>query len=103
VFDLEQRQPIAFLPLVKGPDLVKFDSELKSIYVPATAEQSPGSRTMIRIISVSWRSFQVQKKVHSFAVGKDTHGVNARRNRVDGVGGSKSTPATNLKSLNPKR
>ena len=30
VFDLEKHQPIAFLPLAKGPDVVKFDSGLKT-------------------------------------------------------------------------
>ncbi len=33
VFDLEKHQPIVFLPVAKGPDLVKFDSGLKRIPV----------------------------------------------------------------------
>src|SRR5579864_7073821 len=33
VFDLESHQPIAFLPLAKGPDVIKFDPGLKRIYV----------------------------------------------------------------------
>jgi hypothetical protein len=33
VFDLEKHRPIAFLPLAKGPDVVKYDAGLKRIYV----------------------------------------------------------------------
>src|SRR3989441_8530523 len=33
VFDLERHQPIAFLPLADGPDVIKFDPGLQRIYV----------------------------------------------------------------------
>ena len=33
VFDLEKHQPIAFLPLAHGPDVVKYDPGLKRVYV----------------------------------------------------------------------
>ena len=33
VFDLEKHQPIAFLPLAQGPDVVKYDPGLKRVYV----------------------------------------------------------------------
>jgi hypothetical protein len=33
VFDLDKHQAIAFLPMAGGPDVIKFDSGLKRIYV----------------------------------------------------------------------
>src|SRR5438445_1560361 len=37
VFDLEKHQPIAFLPLAKGPDVVKFDPGLKRVYAACSS------------------------------------------------------------------
>jgi hypothetical protein len=37
VFDLEKHQAIAFLPLAKGPDVVKFDPGLKRVYVACSS------------------------------------------------------------------
>ena len=37
VFDLDKNQPIAFLPMAGGPDVIKFDSGLKRIYVACSS------------------------------------------------------------------
>lgn len=84
VFDLESHQPIAFLPLAKGPDVIKFDSGLKRIYVAcysgaisAFQEDDPNHFRKLE-------DFPVQKKVHSLAVDKDTHRIYAPEQEVDG-------------------
>ena len=84
VFDLEKYQPIAFLPLAKGPDVVKFDSGLKRIYVACYSgaiavfqEDDPDHFRKLE-------DFLVQKKAHSLAVDKDTHRVYVPEQEVDG-------------------
>src|SRR5579872_364588 len=84
VFDLESHQPIAFLPLAKGPDVIKFDPGLKRIYVACYSgaisifqEDDPNHFRKLE-------DFPVQKKVHSLAVDKDTHRVYAPEQEVDG-------------------
>ena len=84
VFDLEKHQPIAFLPLAKGPDVVKYDSGLKRIYVACYSgaisvfqEDDPDHFRKLE-------DFPVQKKVHSLAVNQDTHRVYAPEQEVDG-------------------
>jgi YVTN family beta-propeller protein len=84
VFDLEKHQPITFLPLAKGPDVVKFDSGLKRIYVACYSgaisvfqEDDPDHFRKLE-------DFPVQKKVHSLAVDNDTHRLYAPEQEVDG-------------------
>src|SRR5207237_4481947 len=84
VFDLDKHQPIAFLPLAKGPDVVKYDSGLKRIYVACYSgaisvfqEDDPDHFRKLE-------DFPVQKKVHSLAVDQDTHRVYAPEQEVDG-------------------
>jgi DNA-binding beta-propeller fold protein YncE len=84
VFDLENNKPIAFLPLAKGPDVVKFDPGLKRIYVACSSgaisvfqEDDPDHFRKLE-------DFPVQKRVHSLAVDKDTHRVYAPEQEVDG-------------------
>src|SRR6266699_222917 len=84
VFDLEKYQPIAFLPLAKGPDVVKFDSGLRRIYVACYSgaisvfqEDDPDHFRKLE-------DFPVQKRVHSLGVDKDTHRVYAPEQEVDG-------------------
>jgi YVTN family beta-propeller protein len=84
VFDLEKHQPIAFLPLAKGPDVVKFDSGLKRIYVACYSgaisvfqEDDPDHFRKLE-------DFPVQKKVHSLAVDEHTHRVYVPEQEVDG-------------------
>jgi len=84
VFDLEKHQPIAFLPLAKGTDVVKFDSGLKRTYVACYSgaisvfeEDDPDHFRKLE-------DFPVQKKVHSLAVDEQTHRVYAPEQEVDG-------------------
>lgn len=75
VFDLEKQQPIAFLPLAEGPDVVKFDPGLQRVYVACSSgaisvfhEDDPEHFTKLE-------DFPVQKKVHSVGVDRSTHRV----------------------------
>src|SRR6184192_4061578 len=84
VFGLEKHQPITFLPLAKGPDVVKFDPGLKRVYVAC----SSGAISVFQEEDADHfrklEDFPVQKKVHSLAVDKDTHRVYAPEQEVDG-------------------
>ncbi len=83
VFDLEKHQPITFLPVAKGPDVVKFDSGLKRI--PA-ASYSGAISVFQESDSDHFRKLEdspVQKKVHSFAVDNNTHRVYAPEQELD--------------------
>ena len=84
VFDLEKHQPIAFLPLAKGPDVVKFDSGLKRIYVACYSGAISVFKEEDADHFRKLEDFPVQKKVHSLAVDKDTHRVYAPEQEVDG-------------------
>jgi len=84
VLDLDKHQPIAFLQLANGPDVVKYDSGLKRIYVACYSgaisvfqEDDPDHYRKLE-------DFPVQKKVHSLAVDQDTHRVYAPEQEVDG-------------------
>ncbi len=84
VFDLEKHQPIAFLPLAEGPDVVKFDTGLGRIYVACSSgaisvfhEDDPDHFTRIE-------DFPVEKKVHSLAVDSATHRVYAPEEQENG-------------------
>jgi YVTN family beta-propeller protein len=75
VFDLEKHQPIAYLPMASGPDVIKFDPGLGRIYVACSSgaisvfhEDDPGHFRKLE-------DFPVQKKVHSLAVDTKTHRV----------------------------
>src|SRR5256886_16151275 len=86
VFDLKKNNPITFLPLAKGPDVVKFDPGLKRIYVACSSgaisvfqEDDPEHFRKLE-------DFPVQKRVHSLAVDKDTHRVYGPEQEADGKG-----------------
>jgi hypothetical protein len=83
-FDLEKHRPIAFLPLAKGPDVVKYDAGLKRIYVACYSgaisvfqEDDPDHFRKLE-------DFFVQKKVHSLAVDQDTYRLYAPEQEADG-------------------
>jgi len=91
VFDLEKHEPIAFLPLAKGPDVVKFDSGLKRIYVACYSgaisvfqEDDPDHFRKLE-------DFPVQKKVQSLAVDEQTDRVYVPEQEVDGRPASRMT------------
>lgn len=84
IFDLEKHQPIAFLPLAEGPDVVKFDPGLRRIYVACSTgsisvfhEDDPDHFTKLE-------DFPVQKKVHSLGVDPSTHRVYAPEEQENG-------------------
>jgi DNA-binding beta-propeller fold protein YncE len=84
VFNLETDQPIAFLPMASGPDVIKFDSGLKRIYVAC----SSGAISVFKMDDPDHyrklEDFPVQKKVHSLAVDSETHRVYAPEQEADG-------------------
>jgi len=75
VINLDTHQPVAFLPLAGGPDVIKFDPGLKRIYVAC----SSGAISVFQMDDPDHyrklEDFPVQKKVHSLAVDPDTHRV----------------------------
>jgi len=77
VFDLDKHQPIAFLSIPSGGDVVKFDPGLKRIYVACYS----GAISVIQQDDPDHypklEDFPVQKKVHSLAVDVNTHRVYA--------------------------
>ena len=84
VFNLETNQPIAFLPMASGADVIKFDSGLKRIYVAC----SSGAISVFKMDDPDHyrklEDFPVQKKVHSLAVDSETHRVYAPEQEADG-------------------
>src|SRR5881296_3415678 len=84
VFDLDKNQPIAFLPMAGGPDVIKFDPGLKRIYVACGS----GAISVFQMDDPDHyrklEDFPVQKKVHSLAVDPETHRVYAPEQEEDG-------------------
>lgn len=73
VFDLDKHQPIAYLPMAEGPDVIKFDPGLGRIYVACYSgaisvfhQDDPNHYRKIE-------DFRVQHAVHSLAVDSETH------------------------------
>ena len=84
VFDLDKDEPIAFLPMADGPDVIKFDSGLGRIYVACYSgaisvfhQDDPNRYRKLE-------DFKVQHAVHSLAVDPETHRVYAPEQEVDG-------------------
>jgi DNA-binding beta-propeller fold protein YncE len=84
VFDLHKNQPIAFLPMAGGPDVIKFDPGFKRIYVAC----SSGAISVFQMDDPDHyrklEDFPVQKKVHSLAVDSETHRLYAPEQEADG-------------------
>jgi DNA-binding beta-propeller fold protein YncE len=75
VFDLDKHEPIAFLPMADGLDVIKFDPGLKRVYAACYSgaisvfhEDDPNHYRKIE-------DFKVQHAVHSLAVDLETHRV----------------------------
>lgn len=75
VFDLDKHEPIAYLPLADGPDVIKFDPDLNRIYAACYSgaisvfhQDDPSHYRKIE-------DFKVQHAVHSLAVDLETHRV----------------------------
>lgn len=84
VFDLDKDEPIAFLPMADGPDVIKFDSGLGRIYVACYSgaisvfhQDHPNRYRKLE-------DFKVQHAVHSLAVDPETHRLYAPEQEVDG-------------------
>ena len=77
VFDLDKHEPIAFLPMAGGPDVIKFDPGLGRIYAACYSgaisvfhEDDPDHYRKLE-------DFKVEHAVHSLAVDPVTHRVYA--------------------------
>lgn len=84
VFDLNKHEPIAFLPLAGGPDVIKFDPGLGRIYVACYSgaisvfhQDDPDHYRKLE-------DFRVQHAVHSLAVDVETHRVYTPEQEEDG-------------------
>ena len=75
VLNLDTHQPIAFLPLAAGPDVIKYDPGLRRVY----AACSSGAISIFQMDDPDHArklaDFPVQKRVHSLAVDPATHRV----------------------------
>src|SRR5712671_6170157 len=84
VFDLDKHEPIAFLSMAGGPDVIKFDAGLKRIY----AACGSGAISVFQMDDPDHyrklEDFPVQKRVHSLAVDPETHRVYAPEQEADG-------------------
>ncbi len=84
VFDLDKHQPIAFLPMADGPDVIKFDPGLGRIYAACYSgaisvfhQDDPNHYRKLE-------DFKVQHAVHSLAVDLETHRVYTPEQEEDG-------------------
>ena len=75
VFDLDQHEPISYLPMADGPDVIKFDPGLGRIYAACYSgaisvfhQDDPQHYRKLE-------DFKVQHAVHSLAVDPETHRV----------------------------
>jgi len=84
VFDLDKHEPIAYLPMAAGPDVIKFDAGLGRIYAACYSgaisvfhQDDPNHYRKIE-------DFKVQHAVHSLAVDPETHRVYAPEQEENG-------------------
>jgi YVTN family beta-propeller protein len=84
VFDLDKHEPIAFLPLAGGPDVIKFDPGLGRIYAACYSgaisvfhQDDPNHYRKIE-------DFKVPHAVHTLAVDPQTHRVYTPEQEADG-------------------
>ena len=84
VFDLDKHEPIAFLPLAAGPDVIKFDPGLARIYVACYS----GAISVFHEDDANHyrklEDFRVPHAVHSLAVDLETHRVYAPEQEENG-------------------
>ena len=84
VFDLDKHEPIAYLDMAAGPDVIKFDPGLGRIYAACYSgaisvfhQDNPQHYRKLE-------DFRVQHAVHSLAVDKETHRVYTPEQEKDG-------------------
>jgi DNA-binding beta-propeller fold protein YncE len=84
VFDIDKHEPIAYLPMAAGPDVIKFDPGLNRIYVACYS----GAISVFRQDDLQHyrklEDFKVQHAVHSLAVDPETHRVYAPEQEENG-------------------
>jgi len=85
VFDLDKHEPIAYLPLADGPDVIKFDPGLSRIYaacysgaISVFQQDDPQHYRKLQ-------DFKVQHAVHSLAVDPETHRVYTPEQEENGM------------------
>ena len=88
VFDLDKHEPIAFLPMADGPDVIKFDPGLTGFMPRATAEPSPFFTRMIRTTTGRSRTFGAARGPHAGRGSQDASGVHAGTGRRWQAGGA---------------
>ena len=75
IFDLDKHEPIAYLPMADGPDVIKFDPGLGRIYAACYS----GAISVFHQDDANHyrklEDFNVQHAVHSLAVDPETHRV----------------------------
>jgi DNA-binding beta-propeller fold protein YncE len=83
-FDLDKHEPIAFLPMAEGPDVIKFDPGLGRIYAACYSgaisvfhQDDPNHYRKIE-------DFKVPHAVHTLAVDPETHRVYTPEQEADG-------------------
>ena len=86
VFDLDKHEPIAYLPMADGPDVIKFDPGLGRIYaacysgaISVFQQDDPQHYRKLE-------DFKVQHAVHSLAVDPETHRVYTPEQEENGKG-----------------
>jgi DNA-binding beta-propeller fold protein YncE len=91
VFDLDKHEPIAFLPMAEGPDVIKFDPGLGRIYAACYSgaisvfhQDDPNHYAKIE-------DFMVPHAVHTLAVDLQTHRVCTPEQEVDGKPAARMT------------
>jgi len=62
VFNLDTHQPIAFLPMAGGPDVIKFDPGLKRIYVGCSSGAISVFQMDDPTTTASWKTFRFRRK-----------------------------------------
>lgn len=84
VFDLDKNEPIAFLPMAGGPDVIKFDPGLGRIYAACYSgaisvfhQDDPNHYRKIE-------DFKVQHAVHTLAIDLETHRLYAPEQEENG-------------------
>jgi YVTN family beta-propeller protein len=85
VFDLDKREPIAYLPMAKGADVVEFDPGLGRIYVACysgaiSVFEQKNPQHYVKLADVP-----VAHAIHSLAVDTETHRVYAPEQEEEGV------------------
>src|SRR5438094_8008370 len=84
VFDLEEHQPIAFLPLADGPDVIQFDPWLQRMQVACYSGAISVFHEDDADHHRKLEDFRVQHAVHTVAVDQKTHRLYTPEQEVDG-------------------